>query len=252
MDLYLTDPSRCPDCGSALPPEPGSLPAVRSACSPARSRPASGRSRCRQPSCSRPGGSSSRPCATRRRRLRPRPPARRPPPAARPLRRRRQRRPGPSGRSAGCRTCCSPSGSALLGVAAVIFVAVSWERLGVGGRSAVMAGVTALAGVAASGPTGAACSRPPSGCRCSPSGWRCSTAPARAPPTSAGSAPPPPRPTGPAHSRWWPRCPACSGPCCPPGRWPSRPPCWASSRSPCSARTSPVTPSGRWPCWPPA
>ncbi len=42
-------------------------------------------------------------------------------------------------------------GVALLGVAAVIFVAVSWERLGVGGRSAVMAGVTALAAAGAVG-----------------------------------------------------------------------------------------------------
>ena len=40
-------------------------------------------------------------------------------------------------------------GVGLLGVAAVIFVAVSWDRLGVGGRSAVMAGLTGLAGFAA-------------------------------------------------------------------------------------------------------
>ena len=40
-------------------------------------------------------------------------------------------------------------GAGLLAVAAVIFVAVSWDRLGVGGRSAVMAGVTAVAGLAA-------------------------------------------------------------------------------------------------------
>jgi hypothetical protein len=40
-------------------------------------------------------------------------------------------------------------GVGLLGVAAVIFLAVSWGRLGVGGRSAVMAGVTALAAVGA-------------------------------------------------------------------------------------------------------
>ncbi len=40
-------------------------------------------------------------------------------------------------------------GVGLLGVAAVIFVAVSWDRLGVGGRSAVMAGITALAGFGA-------------------------------------------------------------------------------------------------------
>ncbi len=40
-------------------------------------------------------------------------------------------------------------GVGLLAVAAIIFLAVSWGRLGVGGRSAVMAGVTALAGLAA-------------------------------------------------------------------------------------------------------
>lgn len=40
-------------------------------------------------------------------------------------------------------------GVGLLGVAAVIFLAVSWGRLGVGGRSAVMAGVTALAATGA-------------------------------------------------------------------------------------------------------
>ncbi len=40
-------------------------------------------------------------------------------------------------------------GVGLLGVAAVIFLAVSWGSLGVGGRSAVMAGVTALAAVGA-------------------------------------------------------------------------------------------------------
>jgi hypothetical protein len=40
-------------------------------------------------------------------------------------------------------------GVGLLGVAAVIFLAVSWDRLGVGGRSAVMAGVTALAALGA-------------------------------------------------------------------------------------------------------
>ena len=40
-------------------------------------------------------------------------------------------------------------GVGLLAVAAVIFLAVSWGRLGVGGRSAVMAGVTALAAVGA-------------------------------------------------------------------------------------------------------
>ena len=40
-------------------------------------------------------------------------------------------------------------GVGLLAVAAIIFLAVSWDRLGVGGRSAVMAGVTALAGFAA-------------------------------------------------------------------------------------------------------
>ncbi|HEX6936190.1 MAG TPA: hypothetical protein VF227_06695, partial [Actinomycetes bacterium] len=39
-------------------------------------------------------------------------------------------------------------GVGLLGVAAVIFVAVSWGRLGVGGRAAVMTGVTALAAYA--------------------------------------------------------------------------------------------------------
>ena len=40
-------------------------------------------------------------------------------------------------------------GVVLLGVAAVIFVAVSWGRLGVGGRAAVMTGLTALAATAA-------------------------------------------------------------------------------------------------------
>ena len=40
-------------------------------------------------------------------------------------------------------------GVGLLTVAAIIFLAVSWDRLGVGGRSAVMAGVTAMAGFAA-------------------------------------------------------------------------------------------------------
>lgn len=40
-------------------------------------------------------------------------------------------------------------GVALLAVAAVIFVAVSWGRLGVGGRAAVMTGVTALAAAGA-------------------------------------------------------------------------------------------------------
>jgi hypothetical protein len=40
-------------------------------------------------------------------------------------------------------------GVGLLGVAAIIFVAVSWDRLGVGGRSAVMAGVTGVAALAA-------------------------------------------------------------------------------------------------------
>ena len=40
-------------------------------------------------------------------------------------------------------------GVGLLAVAAIIFLAVSWDRLGVGGRSAVMAGVTTLAGLAA-------------------------------------------------------------------------------------------------------
>lgn len=40
-------------------------------------------------------------------------------------------------------------GTGLLGVAAVIFVAVSWGQLGVGGRAAVMTGVTALAAYAA-------------------------------------------------------------------------------------------------------
>ena len=40
-------------------------------------------------------------------------------------------------------------GVGLLAVAAIIFLAVSWDRLGVGGRSAVMAGVTAMAGFAA-------------------------------------------------------------------------------------------------------
>jgi hypothetical protein len=40
-------------------------------------------------------------------------------------------------------------GVGLLAVAAIIFLAVSWDRLGVGGRSAVMAGVTGLAGFAA-------------------------------------------------------------------------------------------------------
>jgi hypothetical protein len=40
-------------------------------------------------------------------------------------------------------------GVGLLAVAAIIFLAVSWDRLGVGGRSVVMAGVTALAGLAA-------------------------------------------------------------------------------------------------------
>jgi len=39
-------------------------------------------------------------------------------------------------------------GVGLLGVAAVIFVAVSWGRLGVGGRAAVMTGVTAVAAYA--------------------------------------------------------------------------------------------------------
>ncbi len=39
-------------------------------------------------------------------------------------------------------------GAGLLGVAAVIFVAVSWGRLGVGGRAAVMTGVTAVAAYA--------------------------------------------------------------------------------------------------------
>ena len=40
-------------------------------------------------------------------------------------------------------------GVVLLAVAAIIFVAVSWDRLGVGGRSAVMAGVTGLAAAGA-------------------------------------------------------------------------------------------------------
>ncbi|HEU4913318.1 MAG TPA: hypothetical protein VFV76_15625 [Actinomycetes bacterium] len=40
-------------------------------------------------------------------------------------------------------------GVGLLAVAAVIFVAVSWDRLGVGGRAAVMAGLTAIAAAAA-------------------------------------------------------------------------------------------------------
>ncbi|HEY4315554.1 MAG TPA: hypothetical protein VGO19_08635 [Actinomycetes bacterium] len=40
-------------------------------------------------------------------------------------------------------------GVGLLGVAAVIFLAVSWDHLGVGGRAAVMTGVTAVAAVAA-------------------------------------------------------------------------------------------------------
>ena len=39
-------------------------------------------------------------------------------------------------------------GAGLLGVAAVIFVAVSWGRLGVGGRAAVMTGVTGVAAYA--------------------------------------------------------------------------------------------------------
>jgi hypothetical protein len=40
-------------------------------------------------------------------------------------------------------------GVGLLGVAAIIFLAVSWERLGVGGRAAVMTGVTVVAAGAA-------------------------------------------------------------------------------------------------------
>jgi hypothetical protein len=40
-------------------------------------------------------------------------------------------------------------GVGLLGVAAVIFLAVSWDHLGVGGRAAVMTGVTVVAAVAA-------------------------------------------------------------------------------------------------------
>ena len=151
---YLADATRCPSCSAVLPAERNACARLRPAPDRRARRPAlaglgAGRRAARDPppdhraappraghdAGRRHAAARSRPPSPRRR-----PPA--PPPPA-------PARPKPEWSRRRVQNLLLALGVGLLAVAAIIFLAVSWDRLGVGGRSAVMAGVTALAGFAA-------------------------------------------------------------------------------------------------------
>ncbi len=149
MDLYLTDPSRCPDCGSTLPPSRDRC----QRCGLVLTGPAAARLWQVSVQAAELLETRRQLIETLRHQAAPAPtpaPAGAPAPAGRPTAPPPAAAvPRPEWSKRRVQNLLLALGVGLLGVAAVIFVAVSWERLGVGGRSAVMAGVTALAGVAA-------------------------------------------------------------------------------------------------------
>ena len=142
--LRLADPGHCPSCGAALPAAPASCPACR--------LPLTGSVASRLWQVSVQADQLMRTRAElieQLRRAATPPPAAAPPamaPVTSPV---PPRAPAPEWSRRRVQNLLLALGAGLLAVAAVIFVAVSWDRLGVGGRSAVMAGVTALAAVAA-------------------------------------------------------------------------------------------------------
>ena len=122
------DPTRCPDCGASI--TPGSASCSRLRALPAR------RDRARpvhhaQPGRRAAGRAAAGVDAGRRTADRPdgaRAPVAAPPPA------------GPAQLRLRCRRSCSPSGAGCLLVAALVFLAVTWSVMGVGGRTATLVG----------------------------------------------------------------------------------------------------------------
>jgi hypothetical protein len=146
-ETLLADPRRCPSCAAGL----GERPAQCPACGLRLDGPTAARLWQVSLEAVRLLGERSRLVATLRAEAAapayaaappsagpPRAPAAPPPPAA----------PRPEWTPRRVQNLLLALGVGLLGVAAVIFVAVSWGSLGVGGRAAVMTGVTALAAVA--------------------------------------------------------------------------------------------------------
>ena len=128
------DPTRCPDCRAALPPTPEQLP-----------RPA--RSRCRDPLIHELFRTLEHADSLLVLRPRRRPQSRAPalPTPADP----RTPRPSPAADSARRRfpRSCSGLGALCLLVAAITFLALAWALMGIGGRTLVLVGLTATAGV---------------------------------------------------------------------------------------------------------
>ena len=148
-ETLLADPRRCPSCAALLRPPVTACPA----CHLPLSGPTAGRLWTVSTEAARLLGERARLVGALRAEAE-RPPSRRTshrrpvragaaPAAARPAGRRHPAAPEWTPRRV--QNLLLALGVGLLGVAAVIFVAVSWGRLGVGGRAAVLTGVTALA-----------------------------------------------------------------------------------------------------------